>query len=51
MEADAYRYGFAIIELDSTDYFLIDKLPMQDPNVELSLALHDNDPEAEEEWR
>lgn len=51
MEADALKFHFGIIEINSTDYFLIDELPMQDPNVELSLALHDNDPEAEEEWQ
>lgn len=37
MEADALKFHFGIIEIDETDYFLIDKLPMQDPNVQISL--------------
>jgi hypothetical protein len=35
--ADAYKYGFSIVEIDSTDYFLIDELPKQDLNVQISL--------------
>lgn len=50
MRDDAYKYGFSIIEIDSTEYFLIDKLPMQDHNVELSLALQENNPYEREEW-
>ena len=42
MEADAHKYGFEIIEIDSTDYSLIDKLPVQDHNVAFSLALNNN---------
>ena len=42
MEADAHKYSFEIIEIDSTDYSLIDKLPVQDHNVAFSLALNNN---------
>lgn len=42
MEADAHEYSFEIIEIDSTDYSLIDKLPVQDHNVAFSLALNNN---------
>lgn len=42
MKADAYKYGFSIVEIDSTDYFLIDKLPKQDLNVQISLDRFDD---------
>ena len=42
MEADAHKYGFEIIEINSTDYSLIDKLPVQDHNVAFSLVLNNN---------
>lgn len=40
MEADPPKYGFEIIEIDSTDYSLINKLPTQDHNVVFSLVLN-----------
>ena len=42
MEADAHKNGFEIIEINSTDYLLIDKLPVQDHNVAFSLVLNNN---------
>lgn len=50
MKADALKFHFGIIEIDETDYFLIDKLPMQDFNVQASLDSQRNDPFAEEDW-
>lgn len=40
MEADARKYGFEIIEIGSTNYALINKLPIQDHNVAFSLVLN-----------
>lgn len=53
MRADAYEFGFGIIELHKTDYKLIDVLPMQDNNVEISAKVNatcfeDVDPDKEE---
>lgn len=50
MEDDAYAYGFGIIKIDSTNYKLIDKLPLQDPNVAISVAIDETDfnPERDE---
>lgn len=50
MEDDAYAYGFGIIKIDSTNYKLIDKLPLQDPNVAISVAINETDfnPESDE---
>ena len=50
MEDDAYAYSFGIIKIDSTNYKLIDKLPLQDPNVAISVAIDETDfnPERDE---
>lgn len=43
MEDDALAYGFGIIKIDSTNYKLIDKLPLQDPNVAISVEIDETD--------
>ena len=42
MEEDAYKYNFEIIEIDTIDYLLINKLPIQDHNVAFSLVLNNS---------